>query len=469
MVKHLWLLVLILFPRSLYSQDIFPAIENKHIIVLYRLSIDEAFYEDARIIGTDAIWDTSSSILPEKEVWHSSLKYNLENTSLVATALQNTEFFDPIEQAAALGIPLFVDVFISGDLTVPDIEVNYSIRELFAESHTTKQSYRTTFPTEQDLLSYFWIQLTMDVEAFIETIFKPPLILYGPPGAMVYGFTETPLEIPETESISLKVPMPGTYLWEIEYPLYHTESGVFFADQDHTELTLPHNKQYRYSVEMGLFMARFPELWMSWYLSPYWSLGVGIQQQSLGLFPAETGTLSAQPLFMTGLSATYRFYNKRPYSPQLYLSGTVFLRFDHSDFHFEDLELKGIHFGDLTIDGFESDHITSEGSGEPFKTDPITIKDIHSNDIVLEKIVPVGIRFDDFSPVNIMFMAGYNWETRFRLSFFAELGLSLYLLGSSYKDSPSKGRTDPGFAQIFLGDVLYLEFPCVRLGVRFLF
>lgn len=409
--------------------------------ILYRLSFDQDFYREACIIGVET-WDKRFLPFPPEDTWLYSVQYQLSDSDAVSRVFMSTAASDPFTQAGEHGIPVFVDIQISGDTSIQDVEVNYSIQEVLAKSHTVRKSYRASFPTEYDLLSFFWMQLVVDVESFISETFRPLFTISGPAQAIVYGITDEPLVLPDEGFLNLQVHLPNTFKWKVVKDGYYTRTGVFFADRNRTFLELPEEPLRSFSLDLGFFMGRFPELWFTWYEpSCYWAFSVGFQQQIFGLFlsdPSTDSSFLAQSLIMPGVSVLYRFYNSdKPYSPTFFVSASMFMRINYENFHFEDLTFKGTDFGGM------------------------------HTDTLIWTIIPAGLRFDDFSPVNLGLSAGYNWEIRLGFSFFFEIGAAFYFLGKDFRDSPSKGACDAGMIQSFLGDFLYIEAPTFRFGVRY--
>ncbi|MDR3343111.1 MAG: hypothetical protein LBT14_10085 [Treponema sp.] len=417
MVKRVcmpWILLLAGLAGFLVPARLTAQTTGSSVTVLYHLEIDEDFYFLARAAGVQ-VWDDYFGPFPEREFWYYSLESVLGNTEGIAQVLHSSDDADLIAQAISGGIPVVVKIQITGDIAVPYAQVHYSIREIFSKLHVVENSFQENIPLEADLLSYFWLPLASDLNAFIETIIIPRFQIQGPAGTLVHGFSREPLTIPDTESLFLDVPMPGTYRWEMIHKRYTRRQGVFMADKDRTLLILPRQRFYPTSIDMGLFLGRFPELWVSRYLKSYgWFFSIGIQQQTFGLLltdrdaPLKT-SFNQRPLLMPGIGAGYRFRGPEPYIPKPYIAGTLFLRTNYEN--------------------------TS---------------------------------FDDFSPVSTMVTLGYEWETPLRLKFFFELGASFYVLGRNYEGSRSKGTEDSGFVQAVLGDAMYLELPTFRMGIKVL-
>jgi hypothetical protein len=383
--------------------------------VLYRLKYDEDFFVVAAEAGA-YLWDDYIGPFPDTEFWFYSLEVVLGNAKNIAQTLRCTSGPDPVDQAASRGIPVFVDIDVAGDIDTQRVSVRYSIREIFSALNVVEGLIEEGIPSEDDMLSYFWLPISADLDQFIEAILKAPLEIRGPAGAMVYGFTAEPLRMPSAEVLYLDVPMPGTYRWRMTHPQYTEREGVFLADDGHLLLDLPRQPFYPTTIDLSLHQGRFPELWVSRYLNSYgFFFGLGLRQQFFGIALADTAgpletSFSTQPLVMPGLFGGYRFSLGEPYLPKPYVLGTLLFRVN-----------------------------TANPS------------------------------FDDFSPLEFDLTLGYDWEMPFKVRFFAELGMGFYLLNpQSYMNSASKGSGgDAGFVQIFWGgDFMYFELPVIRLGVR---
>jgi hypothetical protein len=412
-VNRLWLFFVFFSVMGLFFSGGLAAQEDGRLKVLYHLEFDEDFYFLAQSAGVQ-IWDAYAGPFPEREFWYYALESVLGNASRIAQVLRSADGSDPVAQAISGGIPVFVDIHITGDIDVPYTQVRYSIKELFSALQV-EHTFQENIPLEADLLSYFWLPLSADLDAFIETIIKPVFQIQGPPGTLVYGFTKEPLKIPDTESLFLDVPMPGTYAWEMVHKRYTRRQGVFMADKKHSVLTLPRQRFFPTSVDVGLFQSRFPELWVSRYLKSYgWFFSIGLQQQFFGILlsnsdePLHT-SFNQRPLLMPGIGAGYRFRGPEPYLPKPYIAGTLFARFN------------------------------AESPG-----------------------------FDDFSPASALFVLGYEWETPVWVKFFVELGAAFYFLNKDYEGSLSKGTGDPGWLQLLVGEVIYVELPAFRIGIKVL-
>jgi hypothetical protein len=326
-------------------------------------------------------------------------------------------------------------MYVSGNLTDGTAAVRYTFTDLFSSLHTLDKTFTEAIPTEDDLLLYYWLPVKTDLGAFIKPILKPLFTLYAPAGATVSGFAAEPFVIPESGSMPFVLPLPGVYKWTMSHEKYVTRTGVFFADKDKHELTLPVQKFYPSSLDIGLFQARFPEIWYTrdsrisgWFFS------VGLQQQAFGFVSKSGGasgesplqtSFAAVPLIMPGIAAGYRFKTQEPYIPKLYLQGVLQARINYTRVIKEDADWESWWW-----DNFRQDW------------------------------------FDDFSPASLSFYIGYDWETPLFLKLFVEAGVAVYFLRDGYTSSVSKGMHDKGFLQHVIGDAISIELPSFRLGLK---
>jgi hypothetical protein len=402
-----------------------PEYLNGSVDILYRFRIDEDFYFLASEAGV-YVWDSYAGNFPSKEFWAFSIESYLNGSDTIAHVFRydnETDAADPLADAAARNIPVFVDIYVSGNLTDGTATVRYTFTDLFSSLHTLDNTFTEAIPTGDDLLLYYWLPVKTDLSAFIKPILKPLFILYAPAGATVTGFTNEPLVIPESGSMSFALPLPGVYKWTMSHEKYVTRTGIFFADKDKHELALPIQKFYPSSLDIGVFQACFPEIWYTRkFRTSGWFFSVGLQQQAFGFVSKSAGasgesplqtSFAAAPLIMPGVAGGYRFKTQEPYIPKLYLQGVLQTRINYS-------------------------HIMKKGLDW----------------------------FDDFSPASLSLYIGYDWEMPAFLNLFVEAGAAIYFLRGGYKSSVSKGMHDKGFLQQAIGDAIYIELPCFRLGIK---
>jgi hypothetical protein len=331
-----------------------------------------------------------------------------------------------LDVAVSAGIPVFLDIRIGGSINRPFVEVDYGFRDLFNAAHEQTGHFEVEIPTEGTLFSWFWLNLAEELNNFMAEIIKPPLEIRGYPGtritiAGITGRTKgsQPLTIPPSGSLFIDVPIPFTLSWEAVHTRYVSTRGVFLSTQDAHLLELRQRRHYQFSVDLALTQAVFPDFWLSYSRQSYgWRFSLGLQQQAFGIALRDSGapletSFNALPLIMPGIQAAYRLTTDA-FRPQLSFGAALSLRFKAK----------------------------RERTDNPF---------------------------DDFSPLGLSLCAGYDWEmpAKYHFILFAELGASLYVLRPGYENSSSKGTRDFMFFQQLLGNVLYVELPLIRLGVRF--
>ncbi|MDR1219912.1 MAG: hypothetical protein LBK73_09935 [Treponema sp.] len=407
------------------AADGLPDYLSGSVNILYRFHIDEDFYFLAREAGV-YVWDSYAGAFPSKEFWAFSIESYLNGTENIAHVFRydnETDAADPLADAASRNIPVLADIYVSGDITAGTATVRYTFTDLFSSLHTLDKTFTEAIPTEDDLLLYYWLPIKTDLADFIKPILKPLFTLYGPAGATVSGFVDESLVIPESGSIRFVLPLPGVYKWTMAHEKYVTRTGVFFADKDKNELVLPSQKFYPSSLDIGVFQACFPEIWYTRNSrTSGWFFSVGLQQQAFGFFskggessgvpPLQT-SFTAAPLVMPGVAGGYRFNTQEPYIPKLYIQGVLQARLNYT-----------------------------------------------------RRIKKDADWFDDFSPASLSLYIGYDWEAPVLFKLFAEVGVSMYFLRDGYESSVSKGMNDKGFLQQSIGDSVYIEVPCFRLGIK---
>ncbi|MDR2483546.1 MAG: hypothetical protein LBD08_07960, partial [Treponema sp.] len=355
--------------------------QSETVDILYRLTIDEEFY----LLGREAgvyIWDAYAGPFPVWDYWDYSFRNALGSVSNAARLLPCDKADGADEQrlraeAAAKGVPVIIDVRVDGVVNSdnPRTTVSYTILDAFNRLRRLDKTLDMAIPTEPDLFTHYWINAAADLEAFIEPILRPKLLITGPVGAVVRGVTEEALVIPEPGALEVDAPMPAVFRWEMSHWNYAERQGLFFAERDHFHLDLPRQPFHHFSVDAALFQGRIPEADLSFSLKSYgWFFSLGLTQQVFGLaLQDDAGALetsfSVRPLFVPRIGAGYRFPSREPRIPKLYLRALGGLRLDY------------------------------QRGG-----------------------------FDQFSPFSLAAAAGYDWELTSHFRLFFEAGLGLYIL-----------------------------------------
>jgi hypothetical protein len=414
----------LIFPLALSAQNGYTETEPipGSLDVLYRFRIDEDFYFLASEAGV-YIWDEYAGPFPDRDYWDYSIRCILGNVSNAARVRPYVSYYYADEsddgglreRAAIDGYFVTVDIFLDGEIDTanPHARARYTIRDSFNPFHTVENVIDESIPTEADLIAYYWISLANDLEEFIKPIIRPELTIVGPPGAKITGITRTVLTIPPSGQMSLYVPMPATYDWEMTHWNYAVRKGTFFADRDRRVLELPRQRFNHLSIDLNLLQARIPELDVSFALKSYgWFFSVGMGQQIFGLALTDDNTplrtsFNALHVLEPRIGLGYRFRMNEPRIPKPYLRWLASFRLDY------------------------------EKGG-----------------------------FDDFSPFGISSAVGYEWEIDPHIRLFGDFGFGLYFLGQDYKKSVSKGLKDSGYAQQEMGEFLYFEMPQLRFGLK---
>jgi hypothetical protein len=424
MVKAPLLIIaaILTFPLALSAQNGYTETGSipGSLDVLYRFRIDEDFYFLASEAGV-YVWDEYAGPFPDKDYWDYSIRCVLGNVSNTARVRPFYSYYTDDDstalqaQAAREGYFVTVDIFLDGEIDVanPHARARYTIRDSFNPFHTVEKVIDESIPTEADLIAYYWISLANDLEEFIKPIIRPELLIIGPPGAQITGITTGVLTIPPSGQISLYVPMPATYDWEMTHWNYAVRKGTFFADRDRRVLTLPQQRFNHFSVDLNLFQARIPELDLSFAFKSYgWYVSLGVGQQIFGFALTDDKTplktsFNTLSMLEPRIGFGYRFRMNEPRIPKPYFRLFASFRLD------------------------------SEKGG-----------------------------FDSFSPFSLSPAVGYEWELDPHLRLFGDIGFGLYVLGQDYKDSVSKGFKDSGYVQKEMAKFLYFEAPQIRFGLK---
>ncbi|MDR2493863.1 MAG: hypothetical protein LBD24_01445 [Spirochaetaceae bacterium] len=235
------LLVLSVVPRRVSAQEVPPDMPRR-ARVLYGIDFDEDFFFIAANAG-GTLWNEVKQEFPgTEEIWQETLESVLSNSDTIARTVRASEGADLFEQALAENIPVFIHIQVSGVMETGDVTVRYVFREVFSDSYFESR-YEEDVWMEEDLAAFFWLPLRFDLDAFIEErVLRPPLLIQGPAGTVVRGFTKKPVRIPESEYIFVDVPIPGTYKWKTSHWRYMNRTGIFMADRGNLVVTLPRDR-----------------------------------------------------------------------------------------------------------------------------------------------------------------------------------------------------------------------------------
>lgn len=370
--------------------------------VLYRITFDDNFYFIAQAAGP-YLWGDSVGPIGAQEAWYLSLEATLGNMPYIAQALRIAPDMDPLQLGITIGVPLVLEIQVSGSIDLAEVSIAYQIREIFTEVGSIHRQFTHTIPRQEDLFAYFWLSIAGELDAFAQRVLKPLVEIRGRKGTWVSGFTPSPQEIPDSGSLFLPVPMPGTFRWKALHKRYVPLEGIFLARQEQPVLELNQRRFYPFSVDLGLVQGRSPELWFSWQPNYHgWRLRVGLQQQVLGIgyfSPGDSPEIDSRSLWLPGVAVAYRLPIPQSYAPQLFVAATLVGRlYDASG-------VLRLHLGSALLS------------------------------------------------------LGYDWEIPWGFRLFFELGLGFSLQEGFV--SADRGN----LFQFTLGDAGYLELPRFRLGI----
>jgi len=140
-------------------------------------------------------------------------------------------------------------------------------------------------PGPRDLAEFWWLPVVDAAEAALPRVARTLVRVTAAPGTVVSGLGDEPLTVPESGELALPLRVPGTYPWRAVSSGAYPESGYFGALEQGVSLTVPRTPLRRWSLEVGLYMTQFPDLWASWrFMEDYLFLRAGLHQFLAGLY-----------------------------------------------------------------------------------------------------------------------------------------------------------------------------------------
>ena len=354
---------------------------------------------------------------PAGTAWSASLASALARSALIDSVLPCPPDQDPAELAARLSCALTVDVESESPAGKDGVS-RWRILDPLTYEALASGTISGPSPTVRELAEYWWIPLVEAAEAALPKVKKTLVRVSAAPGTTVTGLSEEPLLIPEEGFVDLPLRVPVTLPWRAVSPGAYPESGYFAALEQGQSLTIPRRPFRLWTLEAGLTMLSFPEIWVhrSFGEDKYF-LRFGMSQYLFGLYlvneeyDRETPpAILSLPLLMPGAGiGMYILPGDAYIRPYMYAS--AFARV---------LLMKGA-FG-----------------------------------------------FDPVAPVGLSAFMGAEWRGSPRVSVFFELGATLYPFCDGFLMAASRGGDDGGgaFLSVFAPD-LYFEAPLIRFGLRF--
>jgi hypothetical protein len=279
-------------------------------------------------------------------------------------------------------------------------------------------------PTERDLAEFWWIPLTTAAEEALGRVAKTLVRVEGQPGTVITGRTgkdrgglaEGILIIPESGFMDVPLRVPGTYPWRATVAGAYPESGYFGALEQGAVLAIPNRPIRRWTIEAGMTMLQFPELWVHWSLfEDAFYLRAGLAQYLFGLYLVREElelepppVILSLPMILPGIGAGAYFLPPDAFV-RPYLSAGVFARLMLME--------------------------------EAFGLDPV-------------------------APFGLSLAAGAEWRAFSRVAIFVDLDLAWYPLADSFLMAASRGTEDSGPMTFLELGPTFLEFPLLRVGAR---
>ncbi len=364
---------------------------------------------------------------PDAEAWAASLDAAVARSPAVREVLRyggpdassgGPVLRSPLEEASLRGFNVLVEVRVAADAAADTAAASYAVRDTLRGDALAEGSWEGPAPFLYELSETYWLTLVSALETVKPTEEQSYVRIAALPGSRLYGFGLTGAVVDETGELRVEARLPGTYPWRVTRRGMAVRKGVFAALENDALLSVEQRPLRRWSVEAGLDMGQFPDLWFSrYFLDNSFFLKMGLRQYLFGFFFPEpyrgddgmgTDWTVGLPMLMPGLGIGYQFGDSASFL-RPYLSGAIHLRVN---------------------------------------TD-------------LGMVDPIG-------PLSMHASFGLDWRLADRLSLFGEAGGVLYPLSIGDLMVASKGD-DGGSGPVgfIYDDDWYAEFPNFRIGVRF--
>jgi hypothetical protein len=325
---------------------------------------------------------------------------------------------DISEEAGKLGFDLALSVSILP--AVGGVRLWWRVFGASSGDEVGRGAFDAAIPDARDLQDVFWLDILTSLETAIAAVARPGevrLLVSGPPGAMVKGFGKDPIELSAEGEAELRVAAPATYPWSASARGYDSVEGLAAVfGQEPYRLDLPMPRQFRWTIDAGLFNGAFLDAWASYrFMNDSLFLRAGYRQYLVGLSlreespGAEAPVLVSFPLLQIGLGG-------------------------------------GALFGE---------------PGRPLRTYAGVLA---TTRIALPR--GAGVFIDPVAPLCLEPFGGLEWRPVSKWGFFGELYAGLYLFadGLLFAASMNEDNRFPSFYAI--GDGWVFCFPNLRFGAR---
>ena len=273
-------------------------------------------------------------------------------------------------------------------------------------------------PTDRDMAEFWWIPVVDAAEASLSLVAVTRVRVTGRPGTRILGLGDTALTIPEGGSEDIALRIPGTYPWRAVSKGAYPSRGTFGALEQGASLFVPDTPLERWTLEAGLFMGQFLDIWASWrFAEDYLFIRAGLTQFLAGLYLVDASMADPAPATMLGLP----------------------------------LAQPGIGLGAYAL--------APDYAVRPYATAT-----------AFARIVGIGgIRsfVDPVAPVGATAALGAEWRAQRRVGVFMELGAAWYPFCDGPLMAASRSSGDTGATGFSFGADWFLEYPLLRIGARF--
>ena len=349
--------------------------------------------------------------------WSVSLASALARSALLDSVIPCPPDRDPAELAARLSCALAVDVE-SDTPAGKDAVSRWKILDPLTYEALASGTITGPSPTTRELAEYWWIPLVEAAETSLPKVKKTLVRVSAAPGTTVTGLSEEPLLIPEEGFLDLPLRVPVTLPWRAVSKGAYPESGYFAALEQGMNLEIPRRPLRLWSVEAGLTMLSFPEVWA------HRNIGEDIYFIRFGM---------AQ--YLAGLYLTNEEFDEDPQPAILSLP----------------LVMPGAGFGMYFL--------PSDAYVRPYGYASVFARIL---------LLRGAFGFDTVAPIGTNAFLGAEWRAFPGTAVFFELGAAFYPFCDGFLMAASRGGqgNDGPYVNLF-GSRWFFEAPMFRFGTRF--
>lgn len=351
------------------------------------------------------------------DAWSASLVSALAGSALLDSVIPCPPGRDPAELAARLSCALAVDVESEAPAG-KDAASRWRILDPLTYEALASGTITGPSPTARELAEYWWIPLVEAAEAALPKVKKTLVRVSAAPGTTVTGLSEEPMVIPEEGFLDLPLRVPVTRPWRAVSKGAYPESGYFAALEQGQNLEIPRRPLRLWSVETGLTMLSFPEVWA---------------HRNLG-------------------------------------EDTYFIRFGLAQYLFG-LYLVNEEFGEETPPAVLSLPLVMPGAGFGmyFLPSDVYVRPYgYASAFARILLLRGAFGFDTVAPIGTNAYLGAEWRAFPRTAVFFEVGAAFYPFCDGFLMAASRGGqgNDGPYINLF-GSRWFFEAPMIRFGTRF--